>query len=146
MDSLQDAQRALDANDRRLAELGIAAGAGGALNLSGEEAGVVAGPEQDTSRVTAEGADAPASPDDSGNRDRSYASPEPSVATDSLTSESQPESRCARICALAEFSCALSQQVCELAEGHPDERRYGEVCERAQAQCEAASSACDACQ
>ncbi|MBL4687008.1 MAG: hypothetical protein JKY37_20600 [Nannocystaceae bacterium] len=153
VDSLRAAQRELDANDRRLADLGIIPG--NTLGLISGDAvsgdavsGEAEGPAPDTRRVTAEGGDqppTPAVPADPGTQERAYVSPEP-AAMDSLSSASEPESRCARICALSEFSCALAQQVCELAAGHPDERRYGEVCERAQAQCEAASSACDACQ
>jgi hypothetical protein len=53
--------------------------------------------------------------------------------------------RCQQICDLSEISCGLGDQICELAERHPDDTDYAEACERANDDCDAAKEACDAC-
>lgn len=58
----------------------------------------------------------------------------------------QAPSRCERVCDLAEATCELETQICELAERHPDEPRYAQACARAEQQCEAAARACDRCE
>ncbi len=55
------------------------------------------------------------------------------------------DTRCDRICDLAESTCALSDRICALANEHVDDVRYAEACTRAEAQCEAAAEACTAC-
>lgn len=56
------------------------------------------------------------------------------------------DTRCTRICDLAEATCELETQICELAARHPDEPRYAQACARAEQQCEAASRACQTCE
>lgn len=53
--------------------------------------------------------------------------------------------RCQQVCDLAAISCDLGDQICELADRHPDEPEYASACERANTDCEAAKEACDAC-
>lgn len=55
-------------------------------------------------------------------------------------------SRCERVCQLAEATCELEDQICALAERHPDEPRYEQACLRAEQQCVAASQACQRCE
>jgi hypothetical protein len=59
--------------------------------------------------------------------------------------ELDPEARCQQVCDLSAISCGLGDQICELADRHPDELDYVSACERANADCEAAKEACDAC-
>ncbi len=56
------------------------------------------------------------------------------------------QTRCERICDLAEATCTLSDRICELAAEHVDDVRYENACERATSQCEAASEACSMCE
>lgn len=56
------------------------------------------------------------------------------------------DTRCERVCRLAEATCELETQICELAARHPDEPRYAQACMRAEQQCEAASRACETCE
>lgn len=53
--------------------------------------------------------------------------------------------RCQQVCDLAAIGCGLGDQICELADRHPDEPEYAAACERANADCEAAKEACHAC-
>lgn len=53
--------------------------------------------------------------------------------------------RCTRICDLAKNACNLQERICDLAERHAGEPRYAQVCERAEADCTRASTACDDC-
>ncbi|HLT38973.1 MAG TPA: hypothetical protein VK034_21965 [Enhygromyxa sp.] len=53
--------------------------------------------------------------------------------------------RCQLVCDLAAISCGLGDQICELADRHPDDPEYASACERANADCDAAKGACDAC-
>jgi hypothetical protein len=66
------------------------------------------------------------------------APPSPSIDLD-------PEQRCEQVCDLAAISCGLGDQICELADRHPDETNYASACERANVDCEVAKEACDAC-
>lgn len=78
--------------------------------------------------------------DDDGSR------PEPAkAAPPSLSNELNPEQRCQQVCDLAAISCGLGDQICELADRHPDELDYASACERANGDCDAAKEACDAC-
>jgi hypothetical protein len=63
----------------------------------------------------------------------------------SRSSRRDADTRCERVCELAEATCELETQICELAERHPDEPRYEQACLRAEQQCLAASQACDRC-
>lgn len=56
------------------------------------------------------------------------------------------DTRCERVCGLAEATCDLEVQICELATRHPDEPRYAQACLRAEQQCKAASEACQRCE
>lgn len=51
--------------------------------------------------------------------------------------------QCQQICNLAEISCDLGVQICDLADHHPGEEDYTSACERANADCEAAQEACN---
>ena len=68
-------------------------------------------------------------------------SPEGAGATPA-TDESN---RCENICNLADAICDLKDQVCDLATRHPDDPRYGKVCERATEDCQVATEACEGC-
>lgn len=59
--------------------------------------------------------------------------------------DEQP-TRCERVCDLADATCDLEAQICDLASRHPREQRYQRACERAEQQCEAAMDACDRCE
>jgi hypothetical protein len=65
-----------------------------------------------------------------------------------LSSRSRREanSRCDRLCGLAEATCELETQICELSARHPGEPRYQQACLRAEQQCIAASDACQRCE
>ena len=77
-----------------------------------------------------------------GGEAQTSADPTPTETTTSKT----PDDRCGRICALAEAICDIETNVCDLAREHPDEPRYDEVCTRARADCELASSSCKECE
>lgn len=77
-----------------------------------------------------------------GGEAQTSADPTPAEATTSKRSDD----RCGRICALAEAICDIETNVCDLAREHPDEPRYDEVCTRARADCELASSSCKECE
>ncbi|HVH98362.1 MAG TPA: hypothetical protein VM869_06620 [Enhygromyxa sp.] len=70
---------------------------------------------------------------------------EAKAAPPSIANQLDPQQRCQQVCDLAEISCGLYYQICELADRHPDELDYASACERANADCEAANEACDAC-
>ncbi|MCA9701350.1 MAG: hypothetical protein KC431_27755, partial [Myxococcales bacterium] len=53
--------------------------------------------------------------------------------------------RCESICSLGQVTCELREQICELAERHPDEEDYQSACDRAVSDCEIAKEACDGC-
>lgn len=53
--------------------------------------------------------------------------------------------RCERICGLATTICELRSHICELADEHPNELRYEQVCERASLDCQRATTACEGC-
>lgn len=59
--------------------------------------------------------------------------------------ETDPAARCERICDLAEATCDLEGRICALADEHPTERRYADVCGRAQDDCARANEACEGC-
>jgi hypothetical protein len=63
-----------------------------------------------------------------------------------LAARRDTDTRCDRVCGLAEATCELEAQICELAARHPDEPRYAQACVRAEQQCEAASEACQRCE
>lgn len=63
-----------------------------------------------------------------------------------LSSRRDTDTRCERVCRLAEATCELETQICELAARHPDEPRYAQACMRAEQQCEAATRACRRCE
>jgi hypothetical protein len=56
-----------------------------------------------------------------------------------------PQARCQQVCDLAAISCGLGDEICELADRHPNDGEYTSACERANADCEVAKEACDAC-
>lgn len=64
----------------------------------------------------------------------------------SSRSRRETATRCDRVCGLAEATCELETQICELATRHPDEPRYAQACQRAEQQCAAASEACNRCE
>lgn len=64
----------------------------------------------------------------------------------SSRSRRDADTRCERVCRLAEATCELETQICELAARHPDEPRYAQACARAEQQCDAASRACQTCE
>ena len=70
---------------------------------------------------------------------------EAKAAPPSPTNDLDPATRCQQVCDLAAISCGLGDEICELADRHPDEHDYASACERANLDCEAAKEACDAC-
>ncbi len=86
---------------------------------------------------------------DAGPLDDAVARPEPAKAAPLGPSAGDGNldaaARCEQICDLAGISCSLGEQICELAERHPEEDDYVAACERANSDCEAAKEACDAC-
>lgn len=64
----------------------------------------------------------------------------------SSRSRRDADTRCERVCRLAEATCELETQICELAARHLDEPRYAQACARAEQQCDAASRACERCE
>ncbi|MEZ4451456.1 MAG: hypothetical protein R3B09_18445 [Nannocystaceae bacterium] len=54
-------------------------------------------------------------------------------------------SRCVEVCGLSTSICDLEVQICGLAQRHPDEPRYHQVCARASDDCTSAREACNAC-
>ncbi|MEZ4449917.1 MAG: hypothetical protein R3B09_10600 [Nannocystaceae bacterium] len=56
-----------------------------------------------------------------------------------------PRRACAERCDLSTSICGLEVKICALAERHPDEPRYHQVCARASDDCANARTACDAC-
>jgi hypothetical protein len=64
----------------------------------------------------------------------------------SSRSRRDADSRCERVCRLAEATCELETQICELAARHAEESRYQQACLRAEQQCVAASDACQRCE
>jgi hypothetical protein len=75
--------------------------------------------------------------------------PKPAKASPAPTGVPDPDSgavgRCQQICDLSGISCTLGDQICELAQRHPEEDDYVAACERAVADCDAAKEACDVC-
>ena len=53
--------------------------------------------------------------------------------------------RCERVCGLAEATCDLQVQICELSDRHPGDVRYADTCARAELQCDAAARECQIC-
>ncbi|MCA9662510.1 MAG: hypothetical protein KC486_29490 [Myxococcales bacterium] len=53
--------------------------------------------------------------------------------------------RCSDVCSLSTSICDLEGHICGLAQRHPGEDRYAQVCERASGDCRAAQEACDGC-
>ena len=134
VESIDQAEIALADNERRLQELGIVppstpADSGGLGFSQGEDEGVGGEAIQST--------DAPELSTKSG--DATHAGPSAGGSTGVV-------SRCTRICDIAESTCALAQQVCDLAAKHPDKPRYAKACTRAEQQCDAATEACDTCE
>lgn len=125
--TLEDYERALADEERRLHSAGVALGG----------------------RVSGAGAGADASKEEIGGVDMTQA-PAPTEAAE-VRSPSQDRTprrernRCAEVCGISTSICDLRVQICGLAERHPDEPRYHQVCERASGDCESAREACDAC-
>jgi hypothetical protein len=73
--------------------------------------------------------------------------PEPAKATPISPTVGQhgDAGRCQQICELAEITCEIGGQICELADRHVGEPEYGLACVRASDDCDAAKEACDAC-
>lgn len=134
VESIDEAEIALADNERRLQELGIVPpskpedGGGGLGYSEGEDED--AGGE---AMVTEEAPEAKST-------ETRLDSPSAGSSTTGLVS------RCTRICDIAESTCALAQQVCDLAAKHPDKPRYAKACKRAEQQCDAATEACDTCE
>lgn len=136
VESIDDAERALADNERRLAQLGIIAKA---ATHGGDTSPVDSASGQP--EAEAESAPQPSSPSPPSPVDAAAASRDEDA--EDLDDAMSP--RCSRICDLAASSCQLAQQICELAAGHVGQARYDNACRNAQAQCELASEACRGC-
>lgn len=69
-----------------------------------------------------------------------------SATAAATTADADEGTRCERACSIKTTICSLADSICGLANEHPDEARYLEACERAHADCERASEACDGCE
>jgi len=163
--SIEEAERALADNQARLAELGIVPEAV-AADVSTTDASSTAAPAQPPAEPRPQPEPERVELGDGGaDRDwaevaepgpRAPSTPSAPTSAPSL-SDADEESevafagrgqspRCTRICDIAESTCELAAQICSLAESHADQERYALACERAGAQCNAASDACDRCE
>ncbi|MEX1365749.1 MAG: hypothetical protein AB1Z98_21660 [Nannocystaceae bacterium] len=160
--SLAEIEAQLERNDRALAEAGImVAAATPATEPAPSDGGGDFGQQTAPAVVEAEDDDA-----------SEYPAPGPSEAPEAIAESSmeyepadaprreisrkdrrasnraerrESSSRCERICDLADATCSLEAQICDLAARHPEQERYLLACERAELQCEAAMDACDGC-
>jgi hypothetical protein len=57
----------------------------------------------------------------------------------------QSEERCPLICSLADSTCDLTDEICSLADRHPDDDAYSLACDRASNDCKLAREACLEC-
>jgi hypothetical protein len=84
-----------------------------------------------------------------GELDDGDATPEPAKSIQAPPTTEKPteqaEDRCPLICSLADSTCGLTDEICELAERHPDDDAYSIACERASGDCSLAREACLEC-
>ncbi|MFO7564245.1 MAG: hypothetical protein R6X02_16480 [Enhygromyxa sp.] len=158
--SLEDIQRELAANNAKLRELGVElpgdrpadAPAGGATKSKSTTTTAPSTPGDRSgakpSKPKAEEGKPPRRDKSSGKKTISddVGSPDPAKAAPrSPQGGLDAAARCEQVCDLAAISCGLGDQICELADRHPDESDYASACERANLDCEVAKEACDAC-
>lgn len=130
--SVEELERRLGAEERRLRSAGVALPTGPSGAVAGSNAGA---PSFDAETSAGAPESEPAaeemeSVEDVGGGDRGTA---------------RDRRRCTNVCDLSRSICDLEAQICSLAERHVDDRRYSEVCERASADCRVAQEACNAC-
>lgn len=129
--SLDELERALADEERRLRSAGVRLPAAGA----------------DLAGVTG-GADAAYSSEDAASEAPESAPAEVADAsTEPHGRDAAKERRreCSDVCGLSASICDLEGHICGLAARHPGEDRYAQVCERASGDCRAAREACDGC-
>ncbi len=143
--TLEEAQARLDANADALQAEGV--------YLPPATGEVPAGEEADGDERTPHDDEAPPEP-----------GPAPTTATDGVQADeaergavskafkrerraarNRPSTRCERLCGLAEATCDLQVQICELSDRHPGDVRYADTCARAELQCDAAARECQIC-
>jgi hypothetical protein len=137
--TLDQAQQRLAANADALAAEGIAVPSGEAARVTEDEDDL--GDAQFGQDAEAEEASPPA-PD------------EPAVTSQRREdrrvtvhkARTRTQTRCERVCGLAESTCELQLQICELAERHATDTRYADACDRAALQCDAAAAECHRCE
>lgn len=97
---------------------------------------------------------APAEPDDAPTTTSRAGAPEEAeeraivskeAKKDRRAARNRTSTRCERVCGLAEATCDLQVQICELSDRHPGDVRYADTCARAQQQCDAAARECQRC-
>lgn len=161
--SLAEIEAELERNDRALAEAGIMVAAatpatepgpsdaGG--GLSQQAAPVVVETDDDDSSESPAPVPPSDAPEPIAESSMDYEPADVSRRTvsrkerrgSSRAERRESSSRCERICDLADATCSLEAQICDLAARHPEQERYLLACERAELQCEAAMDACDGC-
>ncbi len=127
--SVEELERRLGAEERRLRSAGVALPAG--------PAGAVAGTKTGAPSFDAEASEPGSVPAAEEMESEDVAGGDRGTARD--------RRRCTNVCDLSRSICDLEAQICSLAERHVDDRRYSEVCERASADCRVAQEACNAC-
>jgi len=143
--TVAELERALATNNAKLRELGV--------SLPATARGGVAPTKPEPSRLSdgvgsKGGAGGKASPPPAKDRDvaeQPRPGPAKSTPVAPRTGQLDAGERCEQICDLAEISCGLGDQICELADRHTQEPEYLSACERAAGDCDAAKEACDAC-
>ena len=171
IESLDDAERELAANEAKLRALGVEPRAAGERGEEKQET-TATKTKTKTSKKTKRadkqpaspsggGAPRPASPPSNGGvtptpkQDASVGSidgdgvaPEEAKAKPLSPNSTQQDAatRCMSICDLSQITCDLSAQVCELADRHTEDEDYKSACERAVEDCEVAQEACNVCQ
>lgn len=79
-------------------------------------------------------------------RSRDYRSSRKERKKSRRSANRDERTRCERICDLSDNTCDLADKICALADEHVDDVRYEDACDRAEAQCEAATDACTNCE
>lgn len=70
----------------------------------------------------------------------------PAPAVDAVAAEEEATGgRCQTICDLSAATCDLEGKICDLAQRHPGDARYADLCRRADEDCRVAAEACQRC-
>ncbi len=100
----------------------------------------------DAPSIASEEADDDAPELESSEHSRDYRSSRKERKNSRRSANRDERTRCERICDLSDNTCDLADKICALADEHVDDVRYEDACDRAEAQCEAATDACTRCE